>query len=472
MLRRNKKFMLSVIVATGTLLGIAFNSMLPNSVSAASSRIWGQDRYETAVEVSKEGWQSSDYVILASGEGYADALCAAPLAKKYNAPILLTDSKDLNKKTKEEIKRLNAKNVLIIGKYASVSKDAEEELSSIVTNVKRLGGNDRYETSVIVAKELGTVDKVVVTSGNGFADALSIASIAAQENMPILLTGKDSLPAVVKDYISERKASITNAYVVGGIGSISDRAAEEASQSFIRLGGSDRFETNLKVMEYFKDKINFDNLYVVQADGPTGMEFADALSGSALAVKTSSPVILTYKTIPEKVESFIKEKVSDKSSIVVLGGVAAVPETLVEKLESIKSQLPPKVPETPNPVPTPTPGSPAAPSGGGGSGSTGGDTTGTVIDEKTKEELTSMLNKMDSVINSLGTEKEKEIAIKVQDSINKALANPKYDFKSDASQVKALYKSLSPEEQGDFMNQVTKRMSLEDLIKLKKQFGL
>lgn len=467
MLKRNKKLMVTIAAAAGVFLGITINSIIPSSVSAASSRLWGQDRYETAVEVSKQGWQNSDYVVLASGEGYADALCAAPLAKKYNAPILLTDSKGLNEKTKEEIKRLNAKNVLIIGKYASVSKAAEEKLSSIVTNVQRFGGNDRYETSVIVAKELGTIDKVVVTSGNGFADALSIASIAAQENMPILLTDKNSLPTVVNDYIAERKSSITNAYIIGGAGSISDVVAKEVSQSFVRLGGSDRFETNLKVMEYFKDKIKFDNLYVVQADGPTGMEFADALSGSALAVKTSAPVILTYKTIPQEVENFIKEKVSDKSSIIALGGIAAVPETLVEKLESLKSQLPPEVPENPEPAPVPAPSG-----GGGGGGSTGGDTPSTVIDEKTREELTSMLNKMDFVINSLGTEKEKEIVIKVQESINKTLDDPNYNFKSDANQVKGLYKSLTDEEQRDFIKQVTERMTVKDLLQLKEKFGL
>lgn len=331
MLKRNKKFIsyiLSVFVITNF---IAFNT---SKVSAASNRLWGQDRYQTSAAISKEGWTNSEYVVIASGEDYADALCAAPLAKKYNAPILLTESAALNDNVKQEIKRLNAKHVFIIGKYASVSQNTENEIKSLVGDVKRLGGNDRYETSVIVAKELENINGITVTSGYGFADAISIASIAAQKGMPILLTGKDKLPEVVKNYIEQNNANIKNSYIIGGQGVISDNTAQQVSKTSIRLHGQDRFETNLNVMKYFKQDLKFDNLYVVQADGTTGNEFADALSGSALSAKTSSPVILTYKTIPSAAESFIKENIETKSNIIALGGVAAVPESIVKILEN------------------------------------------------------------------------------------------------------------------------------------------
>ena len=152
--------------------------------------------------------------------------------------------------------------------------------------------------------------------------------------MPILLTGKDKLPEVVKNYIEENNANIKNSYIVGGQGVISDNTAQQVSKTAIRLYGQDRFETNSNVMKYFKQDLKFDNLYVVQADGPTGNEFADALSGSALSAKTSSPVILTYKTIPSATESFIKENIETKSNIIALGGVAAVPESIVKILEN------------------------------------------------------------------------------------------------------------------------------------------
>ncbi|MFP3441662.1 cell wall-binding repeat-containing protein, partial [Pantoea sp. SIMBA_133] len=52
-------------------------------------RISGKDRYKTAIEVSKAGWEKSDTVVLARGDEYPDALAGAPLAYKYDAPILL-----------------------------------------------------------------------------------------------------------------------------------------------------------------------------------------------------------------------------------------------------------------------------------------------------------------------------------------------------------------------------------------------
>ncbi|WP_406542074.1 cell wall-binding repeat-containing protein [Clostridium ljungdahlii] len=137
MLRRNKiisKLILGVFLASSTVFAAGQN------VFAASSRLWGQDRYATSTAVSKNNWTSSDYVILASGEGYADALCAAPVAKKYNAPILLTGSKELNEGVKSEITRLKATHVIEIGGEASISSDIENELKSMKLNVQRLGG--------------------------------------------------------------------------------------------------------------------------------------------------------------------------------------------------------------------------------------------------------------------------------------------------------------------------------------------
>lgn len=40
------------------------------------TRLYGSNRYKTAVEISKAGWNSLDYVVLASGESFADELCA------------------------------------------------------------------------------------------------------------------------------------------------------------------------------------------------------------------------------------------------------------------------------------------------------------------------------------------------------------------------------------------------------------
>ena len=54
--------------------------------TTSNERIFGNDRYETAVAISQEGWESSDVVVLARGDNFADALCAGPLAYLLNGP--------------------------------------------------------------------------------------------------------------------------------------------------------------------------------------------------------------------------------------------------------------------------------------------------------------------------------------------------------------------------------------------------
>ena len=99
-------------------------------------RIYGADRYKTAVEIAK-AFKSKlnkdiDTIVLASGEDYPDALCAGPLASSKNAAILLTKSKTLSEDTKEYIKaNTNIKNIIIVGGERSISSSVEDELKTL-----------------------------------------------------------------------------------------------------------------------------------------------------------------------------------------------------------------------------------------------------------------------------------------------------------------------------------------------------
>ena len=99
-------------------------------------RIYGADRYKTAVEIAK-AFKSKlnkdvDTIVLASGEDYPDALCAGSLASSKNAAILLTNSKTLNEDTREYIKaNTNIKNIIIVGGEKSISSSVEDELKTL-----------------------------------------------------------------------------------------------------------------------------------------------------------------------------------------------------------------------------------------------------------------------------------------------------------------------------------------------------
>lgn len=311
--------------------------LLNFKVSAAPviDRIGGADRYETSVKISQSNWKESKYVVLVSGESFADALCAAPLAKKYDAPILLTESIGMGSSITSELKRLGAKNVFIVGGTGVVSEDVESQLKNMEISSTRIQGKRRYETSIEVAKYIGTGNGIVMTSGEDFPDALSAASIAASKQMPILLTYPDFLLDSTKDFVKTNKEN--KYYVVGGEAVVS-KSITDYLGNYKRLSGSNRYETNTAVINEFLGTMNISTVHVASGEG-----FADALSGSAAAAKMNSPIVLVHNSYGSQ-QPVVKSNIDAISSIKILGGAGVVSYEVVQRLikgESIKITLDP-----------------------------------------------------------------------------------------------------------------------------------
>lgn len=293
------------------------------SAAPAVERVGGSDRYETAIKVSQSYWPQSDYVVIVSGENFPDALCAAPLAQKYRAPILLTESGDLRSNVSDEILRLNAKNAFIVGGTAVISEKVENTLKSKGIKVIRKQGKNRYETSVEVAKEIGTSNGVTITSGENFPDALSIASIAASKQMPILLTVPNRLLDITSEFINSNNSN--KYYVIGGEASVDDSIASVLN-NYKRLSGSDRYETNTAIINEFLDTINVGTMFVADGNG-----FADALSGSSAASKCNSPIVLVHNDTASQ-QRTIRDHIVSVSVVKVLGGTGVVPDSVVHRV--------------------------------------------------------------------------------------------------------------------------------------------
>ena len=296
-----------------------------SSSQIPSNRLAGQDRYETAAEITKSWWKTSYYAIIASGDSFPDALCGAPLATKYNAPILLSSKDSLEEQTKLQLSSLKVKQVFIIGGVGVISTNIEQEIKNMGIVVTRLAGNDRYATSLKVAQAMGKFNQAVIATGEDFPDALSIAPIAAMKGIPILLTPKDNLPAGLKDYLNK---TVQNTYVVGGVGVVSDYVLNQLP-SPMRLSGVDRYGTNLSIIKEFSSELNFGNCYIA-----TGEDFPDALAGSALAASTSSPIILVSDPVEQSTQDFINSETGSISKIIVFGGIAAVPDSILNSINA------------------------------------------------------------------------------------------------------------------------------------------
>ena len=114
------------------------------------------------------------------------------LASLIDASILLVEKDYIPNETINEIKRLNPKNVYLIGGTDVVSEKVKEDIQNIIDinlkDIKRIGGVDREETSLLIGKEiakLSNIENIYVVNGyKGEADAMSILSKACNEKSP------------------------------------------------------------------------------------------------------------------------------------------------------------------------------------------------------------------------------------------------------------------------------------------------
>lgn len=203
-------------------------------------RFDGVDRYDTArkiaIKIREKG--NTNAAELASGEDFPDALCMTPLAVKDHAPILLTKKDSIPKYTKQALAEWDIENIKIGGLEKAVSTEVEKQLKSgfeIDKNnkkdsnvydgakaVKRIGGEDRYETSAKLAKESYPDSKLgVYATGEDFPDALIAGNYAGTKEASVLLVKCDSLPEPIEKYTKESK--IKKATIIGGVNAVSDK---------------------------------------------------------------------------------------------------------------------------------------------------------------------------------------------------------------------------------------------------------
>lgn len=265
-------------------------------------RVSGQDRVETALSISQKGWTSADTVILCEYADFPDSIASTPFAVSLNAPILLTQGTSLDSRVIEEIKRLHPSKVVLLGGTGVLKPTIEEELGSFdfAIEVERIGGTNRYETSVLLAQRVLS-ETVILANGDDFPDALSAASFAGIKQIPIVLTSK-KMPESVLNYLNEAQPS--KIIVIGGEGVIP--SAGLTDQNFTietRLGGQNRYETNAAVVSYVKDSYETADLFLA-----SGITFPDAVAGTVLAAKYKAPLLLTEKEdIPTPVYTYMRE---------------------------------------------------------------------------------------------------------------------------------------------------------------------
>ena len=295
-------------------------------------RLSGDNRYETSVEVSEKNFKSADTVVLASGQNIADALVASSYADIEEAPILLANKNSISDEVLDEIERLKADKVVIVGGQSSISSSVESRLKKEDIKVTRISGSDRFDTSDKLSQEVSRLSKkssqAILVNGYKNIDALSVSSLATKEELPILLNGRNALNMSVKNRL--KQMNVNKVYIIGGNNSISRDVEKELKRmqiSVVRLSGTDRYETSANIAKYaYKD---FDEAIIASGENPV-----DALAASTLTGKKEAPILLTNRNkIPKSIKKIIEDM--DRGKITIVGGENSITDNVMDDMEDM-----------------------------------------------------------------------------------------------------------------------------------------
>lgn len=292
-------------------------------------RIGGADRYETALQASRDFDRTSTAVI-ATGTNWPDALGGTALAGAVRGPLLLTRTSDLPVAIRSELVRLGTEKVYILGGSSAVGPSVEQALTEMGLVVVRLGGVDRYATCRLVADETirvlgGTYSgDALVATGSNFPDATGGSALAAALRRPILLV--DPAGGV---YVPSATRRVT---ILGGTSAVPAQVqmtlqARLGAANVVRAGGADRYETAVRVAQVGIDAgMTWNGVGIA-----TGAAFPDALTGGAMLGAGNSVLLLsTPRGLSPTSEAALGTNAGVINIVHVFGGESAISPTAEE----------------------------------------------------------------------------------------------------------------------------------------------
>jgi carboxypeptidase T len=213
---------------------------------------------------------------------------------------------------------------------------ASAVVPSETVTTERLGGADRYATAVAVSKRRfpdGPAPAVYLASGEAFPDALTAGPIAAKEGGGVLLTTRDSLPAIVE---AELVRLAPQRVIVAGGPAVVSAAVMERVKKILgpttvveRVFGLDRYATGAALSAR-----GFAAGGTPLAFVASGTTFPDALAAGSVAAQLGAPVLLTR---PDRLPAATASELARlrPERVVIVGGPGAVAGTVATSIKAI-----------------------------------------------------------------------------------------------------------------------------------------
>lgn len=315
---------------------------VPPPGSPEVTRVGGDNRYESAVAISELREPGVDTVYIATGTEYADALTGSALAAAgsvggirpqalVGGPVLLVQTDHVPAVVVEELGRIDAQSITILGGDRAINDDVAAQLATYTDGpTVRLEGKDRYATAALIAAQFTDADEVFVATGQDYPDALAAAARAGALDSPVLLVKSDHLPndtATALDALAPESIRLlggTTAVNPTVEAALAEWAPVERVEGEARDG---RYGTAAALAE------DYDEAAVVFVS--TGQDWPDALAGSAWAGAEGGPMLLTQATHLPGITADSVARLG-APEVIVLGGDTAITQTVVDALEEIE----------------------------------------------------------------------------------------------------------------------------------------
>lgn len=303
----------------------------------------GEDAIDAGVAFSQATFpDGAGTAILSREDLFADPFSSGAFQGVNDAPLLYTDSGDLDPRTGFELQRLGMSNITILGGEAALHPLVVQKLEIAGLTVSRVGGPTRIETAIAAAEMTvpAATTAVLVRAypdegqpdSQAFADLLAAGPYAAERGWPILMTTSDVLHPATAAHLAN--GIFTDVVIIGGEGAVSpavQAAVEGLGLGVTRLSGDNRYATAVAIANArgFAHAGEADQIIIAESAARDDV-WAPGFAATAYGDTNSAPVLLVEgPVIPLETLQFVLDGITAN---LLDGGPAVVCASFVDEV--------------------------------------------------------------------------------------------------------------------------------------------
>ncbi|MGI9016514.1 MAG: cell wall-binding repeat-containing protein [Euzebya sp.] len=300
-----------------------------------------------SVALDQACFESSDTVLLARDDVFADALAGSGLAGSLDAPIMLTPTAGLDPQVAEELQRLEVSQVVLLGGTAALSDQVADDVTDLGITVDRIGGPERFSTADLISRRAvgsRTAATAIVALGvrpddrDPWPDALASGVLSARRPIPVLLATPTGVPQVTIQALTDLVGEGGEVIVAGGVDAVGADAEQdltEAGFTVRRLAGADRYGTAVAIVREALAQGASANLLVLAS----GESFQGPLVAAPASVRAGGVMLLVPPDrLPDEVAELIRERAGQIDSVLVVGDEATINQSVVDEVLALLAE--------------------------------------------------------------------------------------------------------------------------------------